>query len=235
MRSNIVLVGCDSSIGESVQSALNGLQYDCMQILTVERELDRLVAFRPDLVVLDLQFPGAAGLFFLDLIRLEPQLGTALVMVLSEDARFSCMQEAFERGADEFLFKPFDRRELALRVRALLRRRNRMPVPGAQFPVDSGSLRLKKARHQAYVGEQPLNLTRMEFDILGLLRREKGRTLTREYLLKHLWGGAEGLKTRALDMHISNLRRKLGQLSACVETVPGHGYRFVGHVTAEAD
>ncbi|MFA6584245.1 MAG: response regulator transcription factor [Elusimicrobiaceae bacterium] len=227
MRYNIVLVGSDPQTCEHIMSALREVNCDCMQMLTVERELDRLVAFKPDLVILDLETPGTAGLFYLDLIRVEPRIMNTLVFVLAANKEFSCLKEAFERGADGFMYKPFDRKELAYRIRALLRIIDRIrfsPIPSS---ADARLLTLKKDRRQAYIDNIPLNLTRMEFEILSLLKKDPGRVLTRDYMLKHLWGSAEGLKTRALDMHISNLRRKLGVLSACIETVPGQGYRLI--------
>lgn len=188
-------------------------------------DFEQAAKIAPDLLMLELT-SGPGSLALLNALRGEPALREVPVVTLSGEGLFSVMQEAFERGADEFLFRPFDSRELVVRVRALLRRRTGSETGSSQ----TGALRFRRSWRQVYAGGRNCELTRMEFEILDMLRREKGRTLTRETLLRYLWGGAQGLKTRALDMHISNLRRKLGGYSRCVKTVPGQGYRFVDYV-----
>lgn len=222
MRWRVVVMG-----GEACRLEVAGaLQELAAEVLRCDASgFDQAAKLAPDLLVLELPC-GAGALPLLDALRGESALREVPVVALSGEGLFSVMQAAFEHGADEFLFRPFDSRELVARVRALLRRRTGSE-PGSS---PAGALRFRRSWRQVYAGGRNCELTRMEFEILDMLRREKGRTLTRETLLRYLWGGAQGLKTRALDMHISNLRRKLGCYSRCVKTVPGQGYRFVDYV-----
>jgi DNA-binding response OmpR family regulator len=136
-----------------------------------------------------------------------------------------------ELGADDYVTKPFSARELAARIRAVLRRADDGPAaaPAEDAPVTVGELALDEARRSATLAGEPLELSRKEFDVLLLLAREAGRVVTRERLLEEVWDTTWFGSTKTLDVHVSGIRRKLGDDPAApryLHTVRGVGFRL---------
>ena len=189
-----------------------------------EAGLEQLFAARPDLVVLDLMLPGCNGLEILREVRGEPATSDLPVMVLT--ARGAEMDKllGFEHGADDYLTKPFSPRELVARAQALLRRAR--PLGGAHALV-LGTLRIDfDAREVSHAGRR-LALAPREFDLLAFLGRHAGRVVSREELLRKVWGYDYLGETRTVDVHVRRLRMKLGVERVRIETVMGAGYKFV--------
>jgi DNA-binding response OmpR family regulator len=178
----------------------------------------------PDLIVLDLLLPGMDGREVCRILRRESDVPIIMLTALSEE---SDQIVGLEIGADDYIVKPFSPRALVARVRALLRRTQ----GGVQAPavIRAGGLEVDTARHSATLDGASLQLTPSEFDLLALLARHPGQTLTRQQLMDDLYGGAAPGVDRSVDSHIKNLRRKLESASNAhiIETVYGVGYRFV--------
>jgi len=179
---------------------------------------------RPDLVVLDLLLPGLDGREVCRILRRESDVPIIMLTALSEE---SDQIVGLEIGADDYIVKPFSPRALVARVRALLRRAQ----GGIKAPaiIRAGGLEVDTARHTATLDGKSLHLTPSEFDLLVVLARHLGQTLTRQQLMDDLYGGAASGVDRSVDSHIKNLRRKLESASDArfIETVYGVGYRFV--------
>ncbi len=178
----------------------------------------------PDLIVLDLLLPGMDGREVCRILRRESDVPIIMLTALSEE---SDQVAGLEIGADDYIVKPFSPRALVARVRALLRR-----VQGgvtAPALIRAGGLEVDTARHTATLDGKSLHLTPSEFDLLAVLARHPGQTLTRQQLMDDLYGGAASSVDRSVDSHIKNLRRKLESLSGTrfIETVYGVGYRFI--------
>jgi len=188
-----------------------------------EQGLERLFASRPDLLVLDLMLPGRNGLEILREVRGEAMTRDLPVIVLT--ARSAEMDKllGFERGADDYLTKPFSPRELVARVQALLRRAQ--PSPDEGIVAVGGLVVNLLAREITYRGKK-LELTPKEFDLLAFLARHPGRVLSREELLRKVWGYDYVGETRTVDVHVRRLRSKLGEKSRLIETVTGAGYKL---------
>jgi DNA-binding response OmpR family regulator len=189
-----------------------------------ETGLEQLFASRPDLVVLDLMLPGRNGLEVLREVRGEPATGDLPVLVLT--ARGAEMDKllGFEHGADDYLAKPFSPRELVARVQALLRRSRPSGVARA---LERGELRIDFDAREASVAGRRLPLTPREFDLLAFLARHPGRAVSRDELLRKVWGYDYLGETRTVDVHVRRLRMKLGEGRPMIETVTGAGYKFV--------
>jgi two-component system alkaline phosphatase synthesis response regulator PhoP len=194
-----------------------------------EAGLEQLFAARPDLVVLDLMLPGRNGLEILREVRGEPATADLPVMVLT--ARGAEMDKllGFEHGADDYLTKPFSPRELVARAQALLRRAK--PAAGARALVH-GELRIDFDAREVTVGGAGLTLTPREFDLLAFLARNAGRVISRDELLRKVWGYDYLGETRTVDVHVRRLRMKLGSERERIATVTGSGYKFVPPVVA---
>lgn len=186
---------------------------------------DRIAEHLPDIVVLDLMLPGLDGLSLCRRLRKDHDLGIVMVTARGEEAD---RIRGLELGADDYLPKPFSLWELEARLRAVLRRYGgTAPPPSTTRTI--GPLTLDLAGRGVRRGEMLLDLTRSEFDLLARLTAEPGRVFTRDQLLESVQGGETDAFDRAIDTHISNLRRKIGDDSRSprlLRTVWGVGYRF---------
>jgi DNA-binding response OmpR family regulator len=183
----------------------------------------------PDLVLLDWMLPGMDGL---EVLRRLRQGSAVPVLMLTARVEEVDRVVGLEVGADDYLTKPFGSRELVARVRALLRRQERLrEVLAADraeggAPLRLGPLELDPDAHLARLEGQPLDLTRTEFGLLHLLMRNRGRAFSRAYLRDAVWGEPSLDGDRSVDNAVLRLRRKLGALGDQIETVWGVGYRF---------
>ncbi len=181
---------------------------------------------RPDLVVLDLMLPGIDGL---EVCRRLRTYSDAYVLMLTAKAEEVDRVIGLEVGADDYLTKPFSPRELVARVRAMLRRPRHAGDTSPPPLVQVGPLTINVARHEALLAGEPLKLTNLEYALLNVLASAPGRVFTRAQLLERVWGNDYFGDDHVIDVHIANLRKKLGDDPAqptFIITVRGVGYRF---------
>jgi len=180
-------------------------------------------SFKPDLVVLDVMLPGMDGIELLTRLRRESDVYVILLTARSEETDKIV---GLSVGADDYLTKPFSPRELVARITAALRR-----IQAAKTALPESSmlsfahLRIDPEARRAWVEEQEIELTAVEFDLLWALAQNQGRVLSREQLLEKAWGYEYFGDTRVVDVHIGHVRQKLGD-DRFIETIRGVGYRF---------
>jgi len=185
----------------------------------------------PNVVVLDLMLPGIDGL---EVCRRLRTFSDAYVIMLTAKAEEIDRIVGLEVGADDYLTKPFSPRELIARVRAMLRRPrqvNPAAMPDIPPPQRFGDLVIDHARHEVTLDTAVVPLTILEYALLTTLAAHPGRVFTRNQLLERVWGEDYFGDDHVVDVHIANLRKKLGDDSAAphyIETVRGAGYRFAG-------
>ncbi len=193
--------------------------------------LDLARQHMPDLVVLDLMLPGLDGL---EVCRRLRAFSDAYVIMLTAKAEEIDRIVGLEVGADDYVTKPFSPRELIARVRAMLRRPRRGAASATAnivLPQRFGDLTIDQERHEATLLGQPIALTALEYALLTTLAAHPGRVFTRDQLLENVWGQDYFGDDHVVDVHIANLRKKLGDdpaAPAYIETVRGAGYRFAG-------
>ncbi len=189
-----------------------------------EEGLDAVFSSRPDALVLDLMLPGRNGLEILRELRNEPTTRELPVLILT--ARNAEMDKllGFEHGADDYLAKPFSPRELVARLQALLRRSRPTKTP---VQLEVGALGIDPLAREARYAGKTLTLTPREFELLSFFAHHPGRALTREELLRKVWGYDYLGDTRTVDVHVRRLRMKLGEENRVIETVTGVGYKLI--------
>ena len=177
----------------------------------------------PALVVLDVMLPKLDGFEVCRRLRAidEP---TAILMLTARDEDLDKIL-GLELGADDYLTKPFNPRELVARVKAILRRSERKADESA--PINLGDLTIDPARREVRVDSRTLDLRTQEFDLLLALAEHRGRVLSREQILQKAWGFDFYGQTRTVDVHVAHLRKKLELSSVKIETVTGVGYKLV--------
>jgi len=187
---------------------------------------------RPNLVILDLNLPGMDGLDVCRAMRKDTDIPIIMLTArLEETDRLI----GLELGADDYIVKPFSPREVVARVRTVLRRSEGTPV--RPEVISSAGVTLDLVQRSATLNEQPLDLTTMEFDLLALLVQHPGQVFTRLQLLERTQGAAYEGYERTIDVHIKNLRKKLGddsQEPRFIETIRGVGYRFIREAAWDA-
>jgi two-component system, OmpR family, alkaline phosphatase synthesis response regulator PhoP len=180
----------------------------------------------PDLIILDLNLPGMNGFELCRRLRTEELTRKTPIIMLTARTEERDKVRGLELGADDYMTKPFSVRELVARVKAALRRSGYEAQPPSNY--NDGFLHIDYGNFTATCQSQAIKLTRKEFALLAILTRNKGRVVPREQLLDQVWGLEYYGEARTLDVHISGLRKKLGDCGNGIETVIGIGYRFRG-------
>ncbi|MEO5339511.1 MAG: response regulator transcription factor [Magnetococcus sp. MYC-9] len=180
----------------------------------------------PGLALLDVMLPGISGIEVCHRLRTHERTRATPIVFLSAKGDGIDRVIGFELGADDYVVKPFNVRELLLRIRAILRRSGQESTATSATERVVGELRLDNKRHQVWVGGEEVALTPLEFRLLSLLLSRQGRVQSREVLLADVWDSGSSIQSRTVDVHIKRLREKLGTAGEMLETIRGVGYRI---------
>jgi DNA-binding response OmpR family regulator len=227
-KQQILVVDDDRSIVKVVRGYLEQAGYLVQTAYDGESALHALRSQKPDLLVLDLMLPDRDGWEITRIIRADPLLGATPIIMLTARVEDTDKIVGLELGADDYITKPFNAREIVARVRALLRRAQFGQSLAPQV-VRIGELVLDIGQHSLTVDGKPIDLTRTEFTLLQILMMHPGHTFTRDELLEKSMGYAYEGMGRTLDTHISNLRKKIEpdpSNPTLIQTVYGVGYRM---------
>jgi two-component system alkaline phosphatase synthesis response regulator PhoP len=225
----VLVVDDDKKIVRLVRSYLEQANFQVLTAYDGETALHTIRRDRPDLIVLDLMLPDRDGWEITRLVRSDPALAKLPIVMLTARVEDTDKIIGLELGADDYIAKPFNPREVVARVRAVLRRATDSPVP--LQTLQAGELSLDLERHRAAVSDEPIELTPTEFDLLSMMMEHPGRAFTRLELIEKGLGYAYVGMERTIDAHIKNLRKKIGVDSedpAYIETIYGVGYRLRG-------
>ena len=219
----ILIVEDDVNINNLLKEALSGNGYTCGQAFSGTEAALWLEKESWALVLLDLMLPGMTGEEVLGMIRRQ---GDVPVIVLTAKDAMEEKLELLTNGADDYITKPFDIKEVVARVQIQLRHAGREQVPDR---ISCGEISLEKGKHQIWIGGKELeHLTRQEFAILELLLEHPGQVFSKEAIFTYAWQEEYMGETKTLDVHISNIRKKLKSLTdkEYIQTVWGIGYRL---------
>ena len=225
----ILLVEDAADLAQVIVRELEAAGYETLHAADGLTALELHARHQPDLVILDWMLPKLDGLDVLRQVRKDSAIPVLMLTARDEEADRVI---GLEVGADDYLTKPFGMRELMARVRALLRRIERVQQileadrTKADTALTYGPLSLDPEAYRATLDSELLDLTRTEFELLHLLLRNPGRAFSRSYLLDTVWGETYVTGDRSVDNAILRLRRKLGPLGDAIETVWGVGYRL---------
>ena len=225
-RRRILIVEDEESITVPLSEALASEGFDTSVAGTVADALEEARRLDPDLVLLDVMLPDGSGYDVCRELRRSSQVPIIMLTARGEETD---RVVGLELGADDYVVKPFSARELTARIGAVLRRAAAASAARGAGPLEIGELRLDRHRRSVTLRGRGLDLTRREFELLELLMREAGSVVTRERLIDEVWDVNWFGSTKTLDVHVSSLRRKLGEDSLApryIHTVRGVGFRF---------
>ena len=217
----VLVVEDEASIASFVALYLKNAGYRVQTAGTGQEALDALSHDRPDLVILDLMLPDIDGIEVCRRIRRGSDLPILMLTARDEDVDKII---GLEVGADDYLTKPFNPRELVARVKSILRRAVPERRESQERQLAHGPLQIDAGRREVHVDGEEVQLAPKEFDLLWELLDHRGLVLTRDQLLERVWGYTFAGDTRTVDVHVRQLRRKLGDASPIV-TVWGVGYK----------
>jgi DNA-binding response OmpR family regulator len=222
----VLVVDDEEAIAEAVRARLHSEGFRVVVAGDGPQAIRAARDERPDLVVLDLMLPGMDGLEVCKEIQREQWVPVLMLTARTDEAD---KVAGFAVGADDYLTKPFSLRELVVRVKAILRRKERFQASESQAALQRGGLSVDAARRRVSVDGDEVALTPLEFDILYALARDPGVVMTREALMDRVWGYRDFAGGRVVDSHVARLRRKLREDGAeprFIRTVHGVGYAF---------
>ncbi|MDR6551000.1 response regulator transcription factor [Paenibacillus qinlingensis] len=227
MSDKIMVIEDEKKIAEAIAYALKREGYLVEIIHRGDTALERLPIFKPDALILDVMLPGIDGYEILKKLGDRGRSIGVIMLTAKEDIVHKVL--GLELGADDYMTKPFDMRELLARLRSLLRRMQAAGEKQEATEISLGEIVLQLNKRTAYVGTRELELTPKEYDLLTLLLSNPAQVFTREQLLDRVWGLAYFGGTRTVDIHVVRLRKKLGEeCGRTIQTVHGVGYKTLG-------
>jgi two-component system, OmpR family, alkaline phosphatase synthesis response regulator PhoP len=221
----ILIVDDEEDLLELVRYNLSGEGFSVTCAVTGEEALDKVGSVSPDLILLDLMLPGIDGLEVARRLKSHPGTQEIPLVMLTAKGEEGDIVKGLEIGADDYITKPFSRKVLAARIRAVLRRKEAGPKEEKES-LSIHDLVIHPGRHEVLVKGKPVELTFTEFGILHFLARRPGWVFTRSQIVDAVRGDEYFVTDRAVDVQIVGLRKKLGSAAKNIETVRGVGYRF---------
>jgi two-component system KDP operon response regulator KdpE len=221
----ILVVDDEPQIVRALKVVLREAGHEAIEAYSVSEGLDRAAVRPPDAAIVDLMLPDGSGVELCRRLREWTQMP---ILVLSAIGDEDAKVEALEAGADDYVTKPFSPRELMARLSAVLRRST---APAEEPVIEADGLTVDLANRTVRRDGEDVHLTPIEFDLLRMLARNRGKLLTHRALLTEVWGPGYAEDTQVLRTHIANLRRKIEPADGPprhVRTDPGVGYRFAG-------
>lgn len=223
-KKSVLIVEDEINIAELVQYNLEKNGFDCVIASKGEEALNLLGRQDIDLIILDLMLPEMDGLEVCKMIKGDDNISSIPIIILTAKGEEVDRIVGFELGASDYVVKPFSPRELVLRVKAILNLNKSDDKPIDQLIADQLVVDIPK--HKVTVDGKEVKLTSMEFKLLEILMKRKGRVQSRDMLLNDIWDISADVTTRTIDTHVKCLRQKLGAMGMLVETVRGLGYKF---------
>jgi DNA-binding response OmpR family regulator len=225
--SHILIVEDDKDIADLIAHYLQKAGHTVDAAASGSAALARIKASPPALVLLDLMLPGLDGLHVCQALRRDPQTASIPIIMLTARGEEAERIAGLEQGADDYVTKPFSPGELVARVGALLRRAGGGGAAApAAAPLEYGPIRLDTERHLVTVDGAEVKLTAKEFLLLQYLMEHRGRLVSRDTLLRDVWGYQFTGGTRTVDVHVRRLREKIALLSGAIATIKQFGYRL---------
>lgn len=227
-KEKILVVDDEKDIVELLQYNLEKEGYKISTVFSGEQCLENVKTELPDLILLDLMLPEIDGLDVCKFLKNNSQTSHIPIIMLTAKGEETDIVLGLELGADDYITKPFNVRELLARVKAVLRRtkNNIPPLSKEKDIIKSKDLVIDSTKHQVTLKGKPLSLTSTEFKLLKFLACHPGKVFTREQLLNQVWSEDSFIVDRAVDVHIRRLRQKLLTASDYIITIRGVGYRF---------
>ncbi len=226
----ILVVDDDRDVAGTIERTLRRKDHQVVVAYSGVQALQLIQRQHPDLVVLDIMMPRMDGIEVCQRIRALPNVASVPILFLTAKGKIEDKLEGFEAGADDYLTKPFDLRELELRVKALLRRS--LPTEVPEGPLEVGSLSLDPRTFKLNVEDKALLLTPVEFELLYYLMKQAGEVISTERLLQEVWGYPPGTgDPNLVRAHIKNIRAKIESSPnnpIYIKTVSRHGYTVSG-------
>ncbi|MGH7807313.1 MAG: response regulator [Thermodesulfobacteriota bacterium] len=227
MSDNVIaIVDDEEDIVELVSHHLKREGFKVKEFYNGRDFLSYIESVMPDLAVLDIMLPGIDGLEICRILKSKARTSSLPIIMLTAKATEADVVVGLELGADDYMVKPFSPRELVARVKTILRRASSKEEDKKLIRL--GTLSIDKEKFEATVDGKKIDLTTTEFKILEVLAEGQGRVYTRDQLLKkkRLWGDDKLVYDRTIDVHIKNLREKLGKTGNLIKTIRGIGYKL---------
>jgi two-component system alkaline phosphatase synthesis response regulator PhoP len=231
-RGRILIIDDEEDLIELVRYNLEQEGFQVEGVTDGESGLRRAVQKMPDLILVDLMLPGMDGLEVCRALRADNRTASVPIIMLTAKSTESDRIVGLELGADDYVVKPFSPRELAARIKAVLRRTQ---TPQSESKViQRGDLSIDLTRREVNIKGTPIDLTATEFRLLQFFAHHPGRVFSRSELIDGVLGRDVSVIDRNIDVHITGLRKKIGDYSAWIETVRGFGYRFREETVSES-
>ncbi len=224
-QETVLVIEDEKNIAELVKYNLEQEKFSVIWASTGDAGLEQARKNKPDLIILDLMLPGISGLEICKILKQKDSTSSTPIIMLTAKTQEADRVIGLELGADDYVSKPFSPRELVARVKAVLRRGSRKTTPEV---LRCGGIEIDTGKYTVGLNGKTIELTSKEYSLLKTLMEAEGRVLSRENLLEKVWGydAALNIETRTVDMHIVQLRKKLGQEAERILTVKNVGYRF---------